>query len=455
MAASKPQGTGDLSIEGEDKRRDPTKDFTLIEKLGEGSYGSVWKSVHIKTGTITAIKRVPVENDLDEILNEIKIMKQCRSPYIISYYGSYFKDNELWIVMEYCGAGSVSDLMRITDKMLNEDQISVVVKDALKGLVYLHSMRKIHRDIKAGNILLNDKGESKLADFGVSGQLSDTMAKRQTVIGTPFWMAPEVIQEVGYDVKADLWSLGITCIEMAEGKPPYSNIHPMRAIFMIPSRPPPKLTETDKWSKDFNDFISKCLTKNPEQRPTAADLLKHPYLSKNKTGILLMPLLDESTEIINRIGREEAMGMVENSDEEDAEEDNGTVKTTKRRPTDSTSTGTSEVYGTMVISEEEASGTMKVGTVKGSDSGYVPPFLAQFKSPAPTETKPELKSLPPNSPRSEPKRNPKYANYSMDDLKKQLNEMEMKCDKELDVIRSKYVKQRKELEQAISKKKKK
>jgi len=163
--------TPDLGIEDTEKRRDPTKDFQLLEKLGEGSYGSVWKAIHLKTQTTTAIKRVPVENDLDEILNEIKIMKQCRSPYIISYYGSYFKENELWIVMEYCGAGSVSDLMRITDKILNEDQIAVVIKDSLKGLVYLHSLRKIHRDIKAGNILLNDKGESKLADFGVFGSI--------------------------------------------------------------------------------------------------------------------------------------------------------------------------------------------------------------------------------------------------------------------------------------------
>jgi len=247
-----------MNIAEAEQKRDPTSDFQLVEKLGEGSYGSVWKSVHIKTGTVTAIKRVPVENDLDEILNEIKIMKQCRSPYIISYYGSYFKDNELWIVMEFCGGGSVSDLMRILDKTLTEDQIAVVVRDALKGLNYLHGIKKIHRDIKAGNILLNGKGESKLADFGVSGQLSDTMAKRQTVIGTPFWMAPEVIQEVGYDVRADIWSLGITVIEIAEGKPPYSNIHPMRAIFMIPSRPPPKFTDPDKWSKDMNDFLSKC-----------------------------------------------------------------------------------------------------------------------------------------------------------------------------------------------------
>ena len=243
------------------KNRNPTEDFELVEKLGEGSYGTVWKAIHHASGGTTAIKKVPVENDLEEIVNEIKIMKQCHSAYIITYFGSYILESELWIVMEYCGGGSVSDLMKVTGKPLNEEQISCVCRDALKGLAYLHGINKIHRDIKAGNILLNDKGEGKLADFGVSGQLSDTLAKRNTVIGTPFWMAPEVIQEVGYDVRADVWSLGITAIEMAEGKPPYHNIHPMRAIFMIPSRPPPKFTEPDKWSPDLNDFLEKCLVK--------------------------------------------------------------------------------------------------------------------------------------------------------------------------------------------------
>jgi len=441
--------------EGGEKRRDPTKDFSLVEKLGEGSYGAVWKAVHMKTGTTTAIKRVPVENDLDEILNEIKIMKQCRSPYIISYYGSYFKENELWIVMEYCGAGSVSDLMRITDEVLTEDQISVVVKDSLKGLVYLHSMRKIHRDIKAGNILLNDKGESKLADFGVSGQLSDTMAKRQTVIGTPFWMAPEVIQEVGYDVKADLWSLGITVIEMAEGKPPYSNIHPMRAIFMIPSRPPPKLTEPDKWSKDMNDFVAKCLTKNPEQRPTATELLKHPFINRGKTGEILMGLIKQSAEIIAKIGREEAMGMVTNSDSEDEDDegngssDTGTVNagTVVRQNKKRGDTGTTE-YSTMVLNEEE-SGTMRVGT---KSSTYVPPFLSQFKPKSEQSATNEVDLYNADG-TSTVKKNPKYASYSTDELSNMLKDLDTKLEKEIEEIKHKYANEKKDLETALQKKK--
>lgn len=424
----------ELGIEENEKKKDPTKDFQLLEKLGEGSYGSVWKAIHLKTNTVTAIKKVPVENDLDEILNEIKIMKSCRSPYIISYYGSYFKENELWIVMEYCGAGSVSDLMKITDKTLNEDQISVVLRDALKGLVYLHGLRKIHRDIKAGNILLNEKGEGKLADFGVSGQLSDTMAKRQTVIGTPFWMAPEVIQEVGYDVRADIWSLGITAIELAEGKPPYSNIHPMRAIFMIPSRPPPKLTEPDNWSKDFNEFIAQCLTKNPEQRPQAADLLKGAFISKAKTSAVLKPLIDESTELINKLGREEAMGF-ESEEEEEEDSENGSAK---RRDSSSASTvqlSTNSGYSTMVV-QDDASGTMKVGG-NTSEPGYVPPFLQQFQKDKETV-----------------QLNPKYANVSTEELKKQLSEMNGKLEKDIEAIKAKFTKQKKDLEASVKAKKK-
>ncbi|KPP79689.1 serine/threonine-protein kinase 3-like [Scleropages formosus] len=208
--------------------KQPEEVFDVLEKLGEGSYGSVYKAIHKESGQVVAIKQVPVESDLQEIIKEISIMQQCDSPYVVKYYGSYFKNTDLWIVMEYCGAGSVSDIIRLRNKTLTEDEIATILKSTLKGLEYLHFMRKIHRDIKAGNILLNTEGHAKLADFGVAGQLTDTMAKRNTVIGTPFWMAPEVIQEIGYNCVADIWSLGITSIEMAEGKPPYADIHPMR-----------------------------------------------------------------------------------------------------------------------------------------------------------------------------------------------------------------------------------
>lgn len=156
--------------------------------VGEGSYGSVYKALHKESGQILAIKQVPVESDLGEIIKEISIMQQCDSLYVVKYYGSYFKESDLWIVMEYCGGGSVSDIMRVRKRVLTEPQIATILRDTLLGLEYLHARRKIHRDIKAGNILLNSEGEAKLADFGVAGQLTDTMAKRNTVIGTPFWV---------------------------------------------------------------------------------------------------------------------------------------------------------------------------------------------------------------------------------------------------------------------------
>lgn len=277
--------------------RQPEEVFDIICKLGEGSYGSVYKALHKESGQVLAIKQVPVDTDLQEIIKEISIMQQCDSPYVVKYYGSYFKNTDLWIVMEYCGAGSVSDIMRLRKKTLSEDEIATVLSDTLKGLEYLHLRRKIHRDIKAGNILLNSEGHAKLADFGVAGQLTDTMAKRNTVIGTPFWMAPEVIQEIGYDCVADIWSLGITALEMAEGKPPYGDIHPMRAIFMIPTKPPPSFREPDKWSAEFIDFVSVCLVKNPEERATATDLISHVFVGNARPPSILSTMIQEAREI--------------------------------------------------------------------------------------------------------------------------------------------------------------
>ncbi|KAI8926841.1 kinase-like domain-containing protein [Entophlyctis helioformis] len=259
-----------LELTEQELSSDPTTLFTLLAKVGEGSYGTVHKAIHRRTGMVCAIKRIPIDNDLDQNTKEINIMTGFASPFVVQFYGSFLHDNDLWIVMEYCEAGSVADVMRLCGSCLTEPMIALVCANVLHGLCYLHDRRKIHRDIKAGNILLNDKGEAKLADFGVAG---DAASKRVTVIGTPFWMAPEVIQEVGYGTKADIWSLGITCIEMAQGRPPYHNLHPMRAIFMIPAKPPPTLENEEGFSAAFRRFIALCLTKDPASRPSAAQLL--------------------------------------------------------------------------------------------------------------------------------------------------------------------------------------
>uniref|UniRef100_A0A3B5QKW4 Serine/threonine-protein kinase 3 n=1 Tax=Xiphophorus maculatus TaxID=8083 RepID=A0A3B5QKW4_XIPMA len=307
--------------------KQPEEVFDVLEKLGEGSYGSVFKAIHKESGQVVAIKQVPVESDLQEIIKEISIMQQCDSPYVVKYYGSYFKNTDLWIVMEYCGAGSVSDIIRLRNKTLTEDEIATILKSTLKGLEYLHFMRKIHRDIKAGNILLNTEGHAKLADFGVAGQLTDTMAKRNTVIGTPFWMAPEVIQEIGYNCVADIWSLGITSIEMAEGKPPYADIHPMRAIFMIPTNPPPTFRKSEHWSEEFTDFVKKCLVKNPEQRATATQLLQHPFISQAKPVTILRDLITEAMEMKAKRQQEQQRELEEEDDnsEEETEVDSHTM----------------------------------------------------------------------------------------------------------------------------------
>jgi len=341
--------------------RQPEDVFDILSKLGEGSYGSVYKSIHKESRQVLAIKQVPVDTDLQEIIKEISIMQQCDSPYVVKYYGSYFKNTDLWIVMEYCGAGSVLDIMKLRGmamsqrgiaekgevKTLTEDEIATILCDTLKGLEYLHVRKKIHRDIKAGNILLNSEGHAKLADFGVAGQLTDTMAKRNTVIGTPFWMAPEVIQEIGYDCVADIWSLGITALEMAEGKAPYGDIHPMRAIFMIPSKPPPSFNQPDKWSSEFIEFVSRCLVKNPEERATASELLQHDFIKNAKSPDILAGMIAEAQQIREHLQETKETTMADDSSQTIVPGDDGTLvryPTIGREDTEESDGG-----GTMII----------------------------------------------------------------------------------------------------------
>ncbi|MFT7801321.1 serine/threonine-protein kinase 4 [Arapaima gigas] len=381
--------------------KQPEEVFDILEKLGEGSYGSVFKANYKETGEIVAIKQVPVESDLQEIIKEISIMQQCNSPHVVRYYGSYFKDSDLWIVMEYCGAGSVSDIIRLRNKTLTEDEIATILQSTLKGLEYLHFMRKIHRDIKAGNILLNSEGHAKLADFGVAGQLTDTMAKRNTVIGTPFWMAPEVIQEIGYNCVADIWSLGITAIEMAEGKPPYADIHPMRAIFMIPTNPPPTFRNPDSWSVHFKDFVAQCLVKNPETRATATQLLQHPFIKNAKPNNILRELITDAMDI--KLKKQEALQREQDQEEDDNSDDDevdqgtmvragssnsGTVRVAssslgKSARTVAEQDGTLESdLGTMVINSGDDEDEEEVGTMKRLEETpqqAKPSFLEYFE----------------------------------------------------------------------------
>jgi len=228
-----------------------------------------------------AVKIIPLtDNDeVDSIQKEIAILRDCNHPNIVRYFGSYRTSDALWISMEYCAGGSVSDVMHALGRPLEEDMIAYVCSEVLKGLAYLHSNGRVHRDIKCGNILLTEQGEVKLADFGVAAQLTHTLSKRNTFIGTPHWMAPEVIQSSSYDGKVDVWALGITAIEMAEQYPPRWRVNPNRVIFMVVRDPAPHLAEPKEWTLSFQDFISQCLTKDPKSRPTTRLLQQHKFVS--------------------------------------------------------------------------------------------------------------------------------------------------------------------------------
>ncbi|KAM9553070.1 TRAF2 and NCK-interacting protein kinase-like isoform 16-T16 [Salvelinus alpinus] len=331
--------------------RDPAGIFELVELVGNGTYGQVYKGRHVKTGQLAAIKVMDVTGDEEEeIKAEINMLKKySHHRNIATYYGAFVKknppgiDDQLWLVMEFCGAGSVTDLIKNTKgNSLKEEWTAYICREILRGLTHLHQHKVIHRDIKGQNVLLTENAEVKLVDFGVSAQLDRTVGRRNTFIGTPYWMAPEVIAcdenpEATYDFKSDLWSLGITAIEMAEGAPPLCDMHPMRALFLIPRNPAPRL-KSKKWSKKFQSFIESCLVKSHGQRPNTEQLLKHPFIrelpNERQIRIQLKDHIDRTKK--KRGERDETEYEYSGSEEEEEERDMGEPSSIINIPGEST-----------------------------------------------------------------------------------------------------------------------